>query len=334
MHFALLIVITILSQLVSPVFNLSISPKKMFAAFGQFASSSQFYLFGRNRCTRTGWEKASKAYPKSDMLQDGKNSAIDLSDRVFMITGANGGIGLEISSFLALKKATVYMVCRSAERGQAARDAIVAESKNERVHLLLGDCGLEKDVKRIWREFETHRNSVASTVRLDALVCNAGALLNELTLSEEEVEVTFATHLLFGTYLLGNLAMPTLKATPSSRFIAVSSGGMYNSKFPSWDVATSTGNAKYDGQFAYVYAKRGQVLLCEQWAQQHGDAVKIVSCHPGTYFSLLNYCELCRCFSPTLASIFAKYKSLTNRCVHYLCRLGRHGRSGQGVRRE
>lgn len=38
---------------------------------------------------------------------------------------------------------------------------------------------------------------------------------------------------------------------------------------------------KYDGQFAYVYAKRGQVLLCEEWAKQYSGKVKVVSCHPG-----------------------------------------------------
>jgi len=261
--------------------SLSITPKRMFAALGQFASSSQFYMFGRSRCTRTGWEKASKAYSKPDILANGRESKLDLSDKVFMITGANGGIGYEISDFLALQNATVYMVCRSAERGQAAKDAITTVSQNNKVHLLVGDCGLEKDVRRVWNEFVAHRQATSGAVKLDALVCNAGALLNEPTLTEEDVEVTFATHLLFGTYLLGRLAMPTLKNTPNSRLIAVSSGGMYNSKFPAWEVATSTGNAKYDGQFAYVYAKRGQVLLCEQWAKEHGDSVKIVSCHPG-----------------------------------------------------
>jgi len=97
--------------------------------------------------------------------------------------------------------------------------------------------------------------------------------------------VTFASHLLFGTYLLGVLAMPSLKATTGSRFIAVSSGGMYNVPFPAWDVATSTSSRhkdKYDGQMAYAYAKRGQVLLCERWAAAHAaDGVKVVSCHPG-----------------------------------------------------
>jgi dehydrogenase/reductase SDR family protein 12 len=56
--------------------------------------------------------------------------------------------------------------------------------------------------------------------------------------------------------------------------------GMYNSKFPDWEKATCTGTTKYDGQFAYVYAKRGQVLLCERWTAMH-PTVKFVSCHPG-----------------------------------------------------
>merc|ERR1712137_987179 len=68
-----------------------------------------------------------------------------------------------------------------------------------------------------------------------------------------------------------------------SRLVVVSSGGMYNSAFPDWEVASSTSTdpkVKYDGQFAYVYAKRGQVLLCERWASEYPE-LKVVSCHPG-----------------------------------------------------
>lgn len=58
---------------------------------------------------------------------------------------------------------------------------------------------------------------------------------------------------------------PTDKASHVFPF----SGGMYNTNFPQWEDATATGNKKYDGQFAYAYAKRGQVLLCERWAATH-----------------------------------------------------------------
>ena len=65
------------------------------------------------------------------------------------------------------------------------------------------------------------------------------------------------------------------------------SGGMYNTNFPQWEDATATGNKKYDGQFAYAYAKRGQVLLCERWAAQHPK----VGIGHGFYCTVLNLLE-------------------------------------------
>ena len=54
---------------------------------------------------------------------------------------------------------------------------------------------------------------------------------------------------------------------------------MYNCRFPSWEVAASL-EGGFSGNLAYAYAKRGQVLLCERWAEEH-PKVKFVSCHPG-----------------------------------------------------
>jgi NAD(P)-dependent dehydrogenase (short-subunit alcohol dehydrogenase family) len=129
-------------------------------------------------------------------------------------------------------------------------------------------------------------------VRLDGLVCHTnfiarrdhnGEVLNEKCLTVEGVEANFASHLLFGTFLLGQLALPLLKDTgDDARLIVVSSGCMYTTCFPDWATATSTGSppAKFDEKVSYAYAKRGQVLLCERWAAAHPD-LKVVSCHPG-----------------------------------------------------
>lgn len=257
--------------------------------FGQFAATTQFYLYGRRHFTSTGWEKHAASYEQPDILM---SSDLDLTGRVFMVTGSNSGIGKEIAKFVAVKGASVYMICRSKQRAEAARQEIVdaaGQSSGDRVHILLADCGLEADVRRIWEEFCSHRAALTNseggdplTVRLDGLVCNAGALLDKRTLTSEGVEVTFASHFLFGTYLLGSLALPCLEATGAGRLIVVSSGGMYNTAFPDWATATATGAAaaSYDGQFAYAYAKRGQVLLCERWAANH-TKVSVMSCHPG-----------------------------------------------------
>eukprot|EP00211_Chloroparvula_japonica_P003323 CAMPEP_0119149148 /NCGR_PEP_ID=MMETSP1310-20130426/42932_1 /TAXON_ID=464262 /ORGANISM="Genus nov. species nov., Strain RCC2339" /LENGTH=514 /DNA_ID=CAMNT_0007141235 /DNA_START=147 /DNA_END=1691 /DNA_ORIENTATION=- len=248
----------------------------MAAAFGQFAATSQFYLYGKGQCTKTGYEAAAKKYGEPDIM---KQEDLSLEGRVFMVTGANSGIGREVTRFLASKQGVVYMVCRNAERGKKARDEIAMETKCDTLHLLLADVSLEEGVRGLWEEFAAHRMEEAGKVELQALVCNAGALLNDLTLTKEGVETTFAAHLLFGTYLLTMLALDTLEATEESRVVVVSSGGMYNTAFPDWNTVTCR-KGRYDGQMAYARAKRGQVLLCERLTEQH-PKVKFVSCHPG-----------------------------------------------------
>lgn len=178
--------------------------------------------------------------------------------------------------YLAKKGANVYMVCRNLDRGTKAKDEIVESTKNQNVHLLICDCSLESDVRRLWTEYTT----LVPEPKLDGLICNAGLLVHERSVTAEGVEVIAAVHLIFGTYLLGKLAMPYLEASGDGRLLMVSSGGMYNTKFPSFEDFTSMGTAKFDGQFAYAYAKRGQVLLAEAWARAH-PRVTVVSCHPG-----------------------------------------------------
>lgn len=159
------------------------------------------------------------------------------------------------------------------------------------MRVLLADCGLESDIRRAWDEFEAASTGAdGQPARLDGLVCNAGALLNERTLTKEGVEVTLASHFLFGTYLLGSLARTSLEGCPGggARMLVVSSGGMYNTKWPSWTRAASLPDAlvehSYDGNLAYAFAKRGQVLLCERWgleAPSRGGDVKYITGHPG-----------------------------------------------------
>merc|ERR1712115_344386 len=57
---------------------------------------------------------------------------------------------------------------------------------------------------------------------------------------------------------------------------------MYTTAFPDWPTATSSAGAthEYNGNLAYAYAKRGQVLLAEEYAKAY-PTIKTVSCHPG-----------------------------------------------------
>jgi len=245
---------------------------------GQAISSSQFYVYGKKHFTRTGYLKHAKNYDSpaqtAAIIAPGSPGldGVDLDGKVVVITGANSGIGKEMATYAATKNATVYMLCRSKDRAEAAKDEIVKLTSNSNVKILIADVGELSQVRRVAEELQS------TETKVDCLVCNAGVLLNEKKLTSEGNEVTLASHLMGGSFLLPTLLYPQLKAAEGGRVVFVSSGGMYNSKFPKWPVATS--EKSYDGNLAYSYAKRGQVLLAERWTRDRPD-VCWVSCHPG-----------------------------------------------------
>ena len=87
------------------------------------------------------------------------------------MTGANQGIGFETAKSLAQKGASVHLVCRNRERGEAARDAIVAET-NGQVQLHVADLSSVAETKKLAAEL------LAAGQPLHLLVNNAGCLVN------------------------------------------------------------------------------------------------------------------------------------------------------------
>ncbi|WP_026919711.1 SDR family NAD(P)-dependent oxidoreductase [Gordonia shandongensis] len=90
----------------------------------------------------------------------------DLSGRVAVVTGGNGGIGLGLAEGLALAGADVAVWARNAERSAAAVETL--RSHGVRAEAIACDVGDETDVAA----------AVAATVaafgRIDILVANAG----------------------------------------------------------------------------------------------------------------------------------------------------------------
>jgi len=251
--------------------------------------SSQFFLFGKKHFTQTGYRKHVAQYPNPVQpfavvdAEDTTSDGVDLAGKTFLITGANQGIGKEIATYAAGKGASVYLLCRNKERAESAREDIRKLTKNDNVVVLLGDVSEPGHIERVVSEFEGKER------KLDCLVCNAGALFNERKTNSEGREVTLMSHLVCGSYQLTKLLLPSLKRAAEAnaggggpRVVYVTSGGMYNAKFPAWEVAASAGEheAEYDGNLAYSYAKRGQVLLAERLTRECPE-VAFVSAHPG-----------------------------------------------------
>jgi len=196
-----------------------------------------------------------------------------MKDRIVMITGANSGIGKAASLALANMGATVVMVARNKERGEAARAEIVRESGNSSVDLLLADLSSLESVRQLATEFQKQYP------KLHVLINNAGLFNQRRHVTTDGYENTFATNYL-APFLLTNLQLDLVKASAPSRIINVSSVGHYNGHINFDDLNLEK---EYGGWKAYGQSKLALVLFTHELARKlQGSGVTVNAVHPGT----------------------------------------------------
>lgn len=139
-----------------------------------------------------------------------------LQGKVAMVTGANAGMGKEIACALAKMGATVVMVSRDRDRGEAARAEVQTQSGNDTVELLLADLSSQQSIRRLVQEF------IVRHIQLHVLVNNVGVTLPKRSVTVDGLETVFATNHL-APFLLTDLLLPVLKASTPARVVTVSS---------------------------------------------------------------------------------------------------------------
>src|SRR5580698_6160334 len=115
--------------------------------------------------------------------------ALSMAEKIALVTGANKGIGREISRQLAAKGVLVGMGARDRERGERAVEDLRAESLP--VEFIQIDVTSQSSVDDAAAEVERRHG------RLDILVNNAGIALDWFPISELTVETlqkTFETN--------------------------------------------------------------------------------------------------------------------------------------------
>ena len=137
----------------------------------------------------------------------------------------------------------------------------------------VADLGLIKEVKELAARLNQQGGAI------DVLVNNAGALLNPRQTTTEGLEASFAL-LLLSPYVLSNDLLPLLKESGKARIINVSSGGMYAKRISVSNLESTKG--EYSGADAYARAKRGLVMMGEEWAKDWAEfGITIHNMHPG-----------------------------------------------------
>jgi NAD(P)-dependent dehydrogenase (short-subunit alcohol dehydrogenase family) len=195
-----------------------------------------------------------------------------LAGRSVLVTGSSSGIGAAACAGLARLGASVHMLVRDSERGEATRRRLPAALR-ERTRLELCDVADLDAVRAFAADFGRR------VPQLHGLVHNAGVLLPRRERSPQGHELTLATHVL-GPLLLTELLLPALRRAAPSQVVFVASGGAYTARLRAADPALE--REEFDGPRFYAHAKRIQLVLAAELARREaGSGVAFAAAHPG-----------------------------------------------------
>lgn len=192
----------------------------------------------------------------------------------FLVTGGNAGIGYFVAEQLAGTGATVVLACRDTAKAEAARVSIRARVPGARVRHIRLDLA---DLPSIRASADA-----LGLERLDAVVCNAGVLLDEPPRREtgDGNELMFATNHL-GHFALISWLAPLLTATPASRVVTT---GSFTAKTVSPDLDDLQSTRDYRPKRTYARSKLAQMLFgleLDRCLRAAGSTTLSVVTHPG-----------------------------------------------------
>ena len=199
-----------------------------------------------------------------------------LKGKTIIVTGGNSGLGYESVKAFAEKGAQVIMTCRNIEKGEKARNSILQDNKDaivEVMHLDLMDMASIRDFAGQFKQ--SHKN-------LHVLLNNAGIMMVPYQVTKDGIESQQATNH-FGHYVLTALLLETLKNTPGSRVVNVSSIAHRNGDM-NFDNLLYEGGKDYTPMKAYGRSKLENLLftyeLQRYFETNNIDSIAVVA-HPG-----------------------------------------------------
>ena len=196
----------------------------------------------------------------------------DLHDKVFIVTGANSGIGLVSAKEFASRGARVVMMCRSQERGEEAQ-AQIAEATEATADLILCDFSDMDQIRASARTFLDRYD------QLDVLLNNAGAYFPRRLESAQGLEMTFAVNHI-GYFLLTHELRSVLAATDASRVVNVSSRAHASGRLDFDDLQFTT--RPYRAMQVYGTSKLANILFTRELARRLEGTGTTANCvHPG-----------------------------------------------------
>lgn len=199
----------------------------------------------------------------------------DLSGKVAVVTGANGGLGLETADALAAKGAHVLMAVRDQDKAAAAVDRIRAATPEARLDLVPLDLASLASVR------EAADRIASLTGSLDLLVNNAGVMAMPERRTADGFEMQLGVNHL-GHWALTAHLMPLLLAAPAARVVSVTSTAHHMGRVI--DPRNPHLHGRYEPWRAYGQSKLANyhfALGLQREFERVGVAAQSLMAHPG-----------------------------------------------------
>ena len=192
------------------------------------------------------------------------------SGRVFVVTGANSGLGLETARALAGLDAQVIMTARDPAKGEAARDDVLADHPDAEVEVRELDLA----------DLDSVREFAAGVSEVDVLVNNAGVMMPPRGTTEQGYELQFGVNHL-AHFALTGLLLNQLAQAENGRVVTVSSGLHKRGRIHFEDLH---GEQNYGRTKYYAQSKLANVVFgleLHRRLRANGMGLLSVLAHPG-----------------------------------------------------
>ncbi|CAL9172882.1 unnamed protein product [Musa hybrid cultivar] len=233
---------------------------------------------------------------------------LDGSGLTAVVTGASSGIGAETARVLALRGVRVVMAVRNLSSGATVKDSILKEIPAAEVDAMELDLTSMASVRKFASEF----NSL--NLPLNILINNAGVMATPFSLSQDGIELQFATnhvgHFLLTYLLLDNMKNASRTSRIEGRIVNVSSEGHRFAYSEGIRFDKINDQSGYNSIGAYGQSKLANILHANELAKCFKEEkVEIIanSLHPGSIITnLLRYHSFIDVIARTLGKLVLK----------------------------
>ncbi|XP_062028183.1 short-chain dehydrogenase TIC 32, chloroplastic-like isoform X1 [Rosa rugosa] len=207
---------------------------------------------------------------------------IDGTGLTSIVTGASSGIGVETARVLALHGVHVIMAVRNIDAGTNVKEAILKEIPSAKIDVMELDLSSLASVRKFAAEYNS------KGLPLNILINNAGVMADKFKLSQDNIELDFATnhlgHFLLTNLLLDNMKHTSRKSSIEGRIVNVSSFGHRYIYREGIRFDSINDESRYNKSVAYAESKLANILHANELTRRlKEERVEITanSLHPG-----------------------------------------------------